>query len=120
MFHDAGGVEDWRVLYWGACAYYRTRSFAEGGKFVTAIAEVAEATGQYPDIDLRPEGVTVRTFTGDFGTLSERDIEFARRVSVVAHQIGLGPDPARLVGGGVAMGRESGAGVRACVAAACG
>lgn len=61
-FHDAGGVEDWRVLFWGAYAYYRLRSFAEGARFVAAIAEVADAVGHFPDVDLRPEGVTVRTF----------------------------------------------------------
>jgi len=62
-FHDAEGVEDWRVLFWGAHAYYRVRSFGEGAKFVAAIAEVADATGHYPDVDLRPDGVTVRTFS---------------------------------------------------------
>jgi 4a-hydroxytetrahydrobiopterin dehydratase len=32
-FHDAGGVDDWRVLYWGAYTYYRTGSFSEGSRF---------------------------------------------------------------------------------------
>ena len=120
MFHDAGGVEDWRVLFWGACAHYRTGSFAEAAKFVAAIAEVAEATGQFPDIDLRPEGVTVRTFTGDFGALSKRDIEFARRVSAVAHQLGLEPDPSQLLAVGIAIAQDSGADVRPFFAAAFG
>jgi pterin-4a-carbinolamine dehydratase len=120
MFHDARGVEDWRVLFWGACAHYRTGSFAEGAKFVAGIAEVAEAMGQFPDIDLRPEGVTVRTFTGDFGTLSERDIDFARGVSVVAHQLGLEPDPSRLLAVGIAIAQDVDADVRPFFAAAFG
>jgi len=62
-FHDAGGVDDWRVLFWGAYALYRIESFAEGARFVSAIAAAAEATGHFPDVDLRPEGVTVRTFS---------------------------------------------------------
>jgi hypothetical protein len=29
-FHEAAGVEDWRVLGEGACAYFRTGSFGPG------------------------------------------------------------------------------------------
>ena len=28
-FHASPGVGDWRVLFWGAHAFYRTASFAE-------------------------------------------------------------------------------------------
>ena len=66
-FHDAVGVEDWRVLFSGAHAYYRVRSFAEAARFVAAIAEAAEVVGHFPDVDVRPEGVTVRTASGDYG-----------------------------------------------------
>jgi pterin-4a-carbinolamine dehydratase len=55
-FHDAGGTEDWRVLFSGAHAYFRVTSFEHGARFVAAIAEVAEAVGHFPDVDLRPEG----------------------------------------------------------------
>ena len=48
-FHDADGVEDWRVLFSGAHAYFRVRSFEHGARFVAAIAEVAEAVGHFPD-----------------------------------------------------------------------
>ncbi len=30
QFHDAIGIEDWRVVGEGACAYFRTASFADG------------------------------------------------------------------------------------------
>ena len=66
-FHDADGVEDWRVLFSGAHAYFRTESFEQGARFVTAIADVAQAVGHVPDVDLRPEGVTVRTASGEYG-----------------------------------------------------
>ena len=33
-FHDAVGVQDWRVLFSGAHAYFGVRSFAEGARFV--------------------------------------------------------------------------------------
>ncbi len=74
-FHDAEGVEDWRILFSGAYAYFRVGSFAEGARFIAAIAEVGSAVGHFPDVDLRPEGVTVRTASGEYGALSERDVE---------------------------------------------
>jgi hypothetical protein len=54
-FHDAVGVEDWRVLFSGAHAYFHVGSFAEAARFVAAIAEVAEVVGHFPDVDVRPE-----------------------------------------------------------------
>ncbi|CAA9585655.1 MAG: hypothetical protein AVDCRST_MAG88-3902, partial [uncultured Thermomicrobiales bacterium] len=37
QFHETEGVEDWRVLGDGACAYFRTGSFAAGARLVQAI-----------------------------------------------------------------------------------
>jgi 4a-hydroxytetrahydrobiopterin dehydratase len=56
VFHAAAGVDDWRVLFWGAYAYYRIESFADGARFVAVIADMAEALGHFPDVDLRPQG----------------------------------------------------------------
>src|SRR3954467_14370337 len=102
-FHDAAGVEDWRVLFSGANAYFRARSFEHGATFVAAIAEVAEAVGHFPDVDLRPEGVTVRTASGEYGALSERDVELARGVSVAARRLHLEPDPSQVQVVGIAV-----------------
>ena len=119
-FHDAGDVDDWRVLYWGAYAYFRVGSFAEGAQFVSAIAELAEATGHSPDVDLRPGGVTVRTFSGEDGSLSELDIALARRISVVARELGLDSDPSQVQAVGIAVAEDADADVRAFWAAAFG
>jgi 4a-hydroxytetrahydrobiopterin dehydratase len=119
-FHDAEGVEDWRVLFWGAHAYYRVRSFGEGARFVTAIAEIADATGHYPDVDLRPEGVTIRTFSRENGALSEVDVEVARRISARARELGLEPDPSQVQVVGIAVAQDHGADVRPFWAAALG
>lgn len=119
-FHDAGGVDDWRVLYWGAYAYYRIGSFAQGATFVAAIADVAEETEHYPDVDLRPEGVTVRTFSRQDGGLSESDIALARRVSDTARELGLEPDPSQVQMVGIAVAQDAGADVRPFWSAALG
>ena len=55
-FHDADGVEDWRVLFSGAHAWYRVASFAEGARFVAAIAEVGDAVGHFPMLTCVPKG----------------------------------------------------------------
>jgi pterin-4a-carbinolamine dehydratase len=119
-FHDAGGVEDWRVLYWGAYAFFRVGSFAEGARFVAAIAEVTDSTGHSPDIDLRPDGVTIRTFSREDGALGPDDVDFARRVSALAQEFGLQADPSQVQAVGIAIAQDAGADVRPFWAAAFG
>jgi pterin-4a-carbinolamine dehydratase len=111
-FHEAEGVGDWRVLFWGAYAYYRTGSFTEGAKLVAAISEIADAAGHFPDVDLRPEGVTICTFSGEFGALSERDIELARQISLAARDLGLEADPSQLEVVGIAVAQDAAQDVR--------
>ena len=95
QFDAAGGVEDWRLLGEGACAYFRTGSFAVGVRLVQAIGELAGLDVHHPDIDLRHDGVTVRliTIADDYFGLSERDNELARQISAVAHDLGLAAEP---------------------------
>jgi 4a-hydroxytetrahydrobiopterin dehydratase len=119
-FHEADGVEDWRVLYTGANAYYRVASFAEGARFVATIAEVADDLGHFPDVDLRPEGVTVRTCSGDYGALSERDVELAGRVSLTARTLHLETDPSQVQALGIAVAQDAGSDVGPFWAAALG
>ncbi len=95
-FHESDGVEDWRVVGEGACAYFRTGSFAAGARLVNAITELAGLEDHHPDVDLRYEGVTVRliTVTPDYYGLSERDLELARQISAIARELGVPADPA--------------------------
>jgi 4a-hydroxytetrahydrobiopterin dehydratase len=95
QFHDSEGVEDWRVLSDGACAYFRTRSFAESARLVQAISELPGVDDHHPDLDLRHDGVTVRliTVTGDYWGMSQRDVKVARQISAAARELGLAADP---------------------------
>lgn len=111
-FHATPGVEDWRVLFWGAHAFYRTASFAQAAAFVTAIAEAAAAVGHDPDVDVRPEGVTIRSFSRADGALSQKDAELAAAISVAAHAMGLQPDPATLRVVGIAVAQDAGVDTR--------
>jgi 4a-hydroxytetrahydrobiopterin dehydratase len=95
QFHEADGVEDWRVVGEGACAYFRTGSFAAGARLVHAIDQLAGLEDHHPDVDLRHEGVTVRliTITDDYMGMSQRDVELARRISAAARELGVRADP---------------------------
>jgi len=119
-FHDSPGVQDWRVLFWGAHAFYRTASFAEAARFVTAIAEVAASVGHDPDVDMRPEGVTVRTFSRRDGALSPIDAELATRISTAAGALGLQSDPSQLTVVGIAVAQHDGVDTRPFWSAALG
>ncbi len=103
QFHDADGVEDWRVMYWGAHAWFGAVSFAVGARFVAAIAELDEEFGHEPDVDLRREGVAVKIVTRGIRNLSTRDLDVARRISAAARDLGLRPDPSALQVGQVAV-----------------
>lgn len=94
-FLTAEGVEDWRVLSDGACAFFHTRSFTASTDLVLAIGELIGAADYAPDVDIRSGGVTVRliTVTDDHFGMSQRDVDLARRISAVARQQGLSADP---------------------------
>jgi len=95
QFHESEGVADWRVVGDGACAYFRTGSFAASARLVQAIAQVPGVEDHAPNVDLRSDGVTVRliTYTDDYYGMSQRDVEMARRISAAARGLGLSADP---------------------------
>jgi len=92
QFHEAEGVEDWRVLFDGAYAYFRTGSFTAGVALVEAIGRAVETADNHPDVDLRSQGVTVRITHGPEG-LDGRDVELARQISAAARDLGAPADP---------------------------
>ncbi len=112
QFHASPGVEDWRVLFWGAHAFFRTDSFSEGARFVGAIADAAAALDHEPDVDVRPHGVTVRLFTRKDGALGEKDAVLAARISEIAREQGLVPDPTAVQTVGIAVAQDDGVDTR--------
>ncbi len=90
-FHAADGVEDWRVVFSGAGAHFRTRSLAAGIALVDAIG--AMHPDEAPRIDLRGDGVTVRLSTPTAAGLPASDLELARAISAAAVAVGAVADP---------------------------
>ena len=92
-FSIADGVADWRALYWGAKAYFRTGDFATGASFVAEIARHAAELQHDPLVDLRDDNVAVQVVTPGVG-ISTLDLELARRISLSAAELGITADPA--------------------------
>jgi 4a-hydroxytetrahydrobiopterin dehydratase len=95
QFDESGGVEDWRALWGGgfACAYFQTGSFGAGAALVQAVSELSATPNHHVEVDLRPEGVTVRLFTHEPGGLSNDDVELAREISAAARELDAPADP---------------------------
>ncbi|MBM2809940.1 MAG: transcriptional coactivator/pterin dehydratase [Chloroflexi bacterium] len=65
-------------------AIVRTVRFAEfmdGIRFVSRVAELAEAADHHPDIDIRYRNVTFSLTTHDQGGLTHKDFDMARRIN---------------------------------------
>jgi 4a-hydroxytetrahydrobiopterin dehydratase len=97
-FQSAEGVEDWRVVSDGACAWFRTGSFAASAGFVAALAALDVVREHPPAVDVRADGVTVRlvTLEGDYFGLSQRDVRAARAISAAARDLELRSDPSAI------------------------
>lgn len=95
QFLAADGTDDWRVVGDGMCAYFGTRSFSAGARFVEALGDLSGIDAHPPDVDVRADGVTVRlvTIAEDWMGPSQRDVQLARRISAVAREQGLAAHP---------------------------
>lgn len=96
QFHESEGVDDWRVLSDGACAYYPTTSFTVGARLVQAISALPGVEDHRPDVDVHRDGVTVRllTISDDYWGMTRRDVDMARQISAAARALGLAANPA--------------------------
>lgn len=59
---------------------YQFRSFPEGISFVDRVAELAEAAGHHPDIDIRYTKITCSLSTHDSGGITQKDLDLARAI----------------------------------------
>ena len=93
QFHDADGVDDWRVLWSVAFAVFRTGDFATGLKLVAEIGRLAEAAGHHPDLNLRTGVLEVRLVTKERWSLTDLDLSLARQISAAAKALEIRADP---------------------------
>lgn len=88
------GLDDWRKLAQALHARYRIADFTAGAVFAAAVAEAAEAAGHYPDLKITRGVVDVSLCTHEDGWwVTEKDIATAEKISQIARQQGLTPEP---------------------------
>ena len=95
QFLESPGVADWRLVQGGGwvCGHFRTGSFGVGIALVGVIGQLADALDHPADVDLRPESVSVRLFSGETVGLSTLDLEMARQISAAARELDVSADP---------------------------
>jgi 4a-hydroxytetrahydrobiopterin dehydratase len=99
------GLTDWRKLAQGLHARYRTGGFAAGARFVAAVGEAGDALGHHLRVTVSPDAVDLKLvsddaiYTDDDGAahvvqwVTRVDVDLARRISEIAAEHGLTPDP---------------------------
>lgn len=92
-FHDAPGVENWRVLWSVAFAVFRTGDFATGLRLVEEIGRLARAAGHHPDLNVRSGVLEVRLVTKEHWSLTDLDLRLAQEISAAAAALGVRADP---------------------------
>jgi 4a-hydroxytetrahydrobiopterin dehydratase len=116
-FTRSDGTGDWRVVYSGACAVYRTTGYAQSIELVDAAASAGEAL--HPEFEVRERVVLVRLPAPD-RQLEAGHLEAARAISAVAASMGVVSDPTAIQDVQVAFDAEDVPAVHAFWAAALG
>src|SRR6478672_9531815 len=99
-------LTDWRKLAQGLHARYVVDSFGAGARFVTAVGEAGDALGHHPRVSIGSRHVDLElvsdyaVYRDDEGTehvvewVTQQDVDLARRITEIAADHGLDPDPA--------------------------
>jgi 4a-hydroxytetrahydrobiopterin dehydratase len=100
------GLADWRKLAQGLHARYVVDDFGAGARFVAAVAQAGDAVGHHPRVSMGGGHVDLELVTPDaiyraddgeehvVEWVTQQDVDLARRISDIAADHGLVPDPA--------------------------
>ena len=100
------GLTDWRKLAQGLHARYRVDDFGAGARFVAAVGEAGDAIGHHPRVAIGKGYVDLELvsddaiYRDDEGTehvvewVTQQDVDLARRITEIAAEHHLDPDPA--------------------------
>jgi 4a-hydroxytetrahydrobiopterin dehydratase len=88
------GLGDWRKLAQALHTRYLIRDYVVAAAFIAAVAEAAEADGHHPDLKLTYGVIDVSLCTHEDGLwVTQKDIDMARKISAIAEEKGLIPEP---------------------------
>jgi len=93
QFHAVDGLADWRIVFTGASARFRTTSWVDAVALVAAIGQLTLDSAEPPRVDLRPDGVLVRLSVPTEAGLRLSDIDTARAISDLARKVGATSQP---------------------------
>ena len=89
------GLGDWRKLAQALHARYLSPDYLAAAGFISAVAEVAEAENHHPDLRLTAGTIELSLCTRDDGLwVTKKDVDMAKKISEIAKELGLKPDPA--------------------------
>lgn len=88
------GLADWRKLAQALHARYSIPDYIVAAAFVAAVAKIAESDGHHPDLKLTHGVIDVSLCTHEDGLwVTQKDIDMARRISEIAREHRLAPEP---------------------------
>jgi 4a-hydroxytetrahydrobiopterin dehydratase len=88
------GLGDWRKLAQALHTRYLIPDYVVAAAFIAAVAEAAEADGHHPDLKLTYGVIDVSLCTHEDGLwVTQKDIDMARKISAIAEEKGLIPEP---------------------------
>lgn len=80
LHHGLDQLDGWEGDLGGIRKTWKYRDFAEAMVFTNRVAELAEAAGHHPDIDIRWNEVTLTFVTHSAGGVTQQDLEMAEQV----------------------------------------
>lgn len=89
-------LADWRKLAQALHARFDSPDYATGAAFVAAVAEAAAAKNHHPTVTLTTSYVDLSLISHDVDAVTQRDVDLARKVSAIAHDMALSPNPGAL------------------------
>jgi len=79
-----GGLPGWSRKGDVLTKTYSFARFADGIRFVTQVAELADMMNHHPDIDVRYTKITFTLSTHDAGGVTQRDLDLAKGIEQAA------------------------------------
>lgn len=90
-------LKDWRKMPEALHARFNTATFIAGMEFVNAVGMAAEEAFHHPDVKLTYAHVDFKLVSHDLGnSITQHDIDMARRISQIAHEMGIMSDSSAL------------------------
>jgi 4a-hydroxytetrahydrobiopterin dehydratase len=74
------GLPAWKLEHGELTRTAVLKDFKQAMEFVNKVAELAEAAGHHPDIDIRYNRVRLGLTTHDAGGITEKDINLAQEI----------------------------------------